>query len=242
MPTTRCAGRQWVRRLLRLALRPVRLSRWRLVGVAAPAPVRAHTSVPTVQSFGRLGGLEIGVIDVPILNQAGQALTLLLTPPGASEPTWTLTVLEQVRSEPHARSKTGLGGDTSTFPEIRVAAFLTYPGNRHSGYFALAQPTSPTSDLPSVFFVSDFDGTVTQITQAEYAAGTAASRASVPPPPHRPPSGYISCPSRRRHKLHGATAPNSQLTRFSSQLLAGVFPQKMSAPLIRHVPLERTHL
>src|SRR5579859_1207731 len=89
-------------------------------GVAPPAPVRAHTSRPTVQSFGRLGGLEIGVIDVPILNQVGQVLTLLITPPGAPKPTWTLTFLEQVRPEPHVRSKTGLGGDITTFPEMRL--------------------------------------------------------------------------------------------------------------------------
>jgi hypothetical protein len=155
-------------------------------GVAPPAPVRAHVTPATVQSFGRLGGLEIGVIDVVILNQAGQVLTLVMTPPGELAPTWTLTFLEQVRPEPHARSKMGLGGDTSTFPEIRVGTFLGYPGNRHSGYFALALPTSPTSYLPSAFFVSDSDGTVARLTEAEFSAGTTGSKAPVkayvPPP------------------------------------------------------------
>jgi hypothetical protein len=163
-------------------------------GVATPAPVWAHVVPPaTVQSFGRLGGLEIGVIDVPLLNQAGQVLTLVMTPPGALAPTWTLTPLEQVRPEPHARSKMGLGGDTSTFPEIGVGAFLGYPGNRHSGYFALAQPTSPTSYLPSVFFVSDYDGTVARLTEAEFSVGTTGStapvKAYVPTPTHSPARG-----------------------------------------------------
>lgn len=153
---------------------------------AAPAAAWARIVPASVRSFGRLGGLEIGVIDVPIRNQAGQILTFVVTPPDASVPTWTLTFLEQVRPEPHPRSKAGLGGDTSTFPELRLGAFLGYPGNRHSGYFARAQPTSPTSYLPSVFFVSDYDGTVTRITEAEFSAGVAQVNADAPAPPHRP--------------------------------------------------------
>jgi len=151
------------------------------------AAVRSHVAAATVQPFGVLGGLEIGVIDIPVGNQAGQILTLLVRPPGESEPTWTLTFLEQVRPEPHPRSKAGLGGDTTTFPELKLGAFLGYPGNRNSGYFALAQPTTPTSYLPSAFFVSDFDGTVNQITPAEFSAGTADVKAYVPTPPHPRP-------------------------------------------------------
>lgn len=168
----------------------------------ASAAFRAHVAAASVMSFGQLGGLEIGVIDVQIPNQAGQVLTLVVTPPGAAAPTWTLSFLEQVRPEPHTRGKSGLGGDTSTFPELRLGAFLAYPGNRHSGYFALAQPTSPTSYLPSVFFVSDYDGAVSQITEAEFAARTTGMTAPVPPPANLPTREPLEVPPDNPTQVH----------------------------------------
>lgn len=57
-------------------------------------------------------------------------------------------------------------------PEVEAHTAFGYVGNRWSGYFALAQPGPPTSYVPSVFFVLEHDGTVSQISQADFTSGT----------------------------------------------------------------------
>ena len=141
----------------------------------------APVTPASVQSFGRLEGHEVGVIDMPILNQPGQRVALLVTPPGQGAPTWMLDFLEQVGVEHYEHSKTGLSGDSTAIPDVQIVFMLGFPGNRHSGYFAIKQPTYPTSYLPSVFFVSDRDGHVSQLSEVEFALGTTGSREPMKP-------------------------------------------------------------
>jgi hypothetical protein len=81
---------------------------------------------------------------------------------------------------------------------------LGYEGNRHSGFFAIAQPGAPRSYVPSTFFVLDLDGTVTQISQATFTSGTIEGatnvREYVPPtqpstatPIGTPTPPYVGC-------------------------------------------------
>jgi hypothetical protein len=154
-----------------------------------------------VQSFGRLGDTEVGLIHVPIVDQPGQIITLAIAPPGSASPTWRLGFLEQVAPITHPQGIAGHSVDQSaSLPEIRVTAMLGCEGHRHSGFFALAQPGAPTSYLPSTFFVVDLDGTVTQISQAAFTSGTikgaANARAYVPPthPSRATPGGTPPMP------------------------------------------------
>ncbi len=125
-------------------------------------PARAAS----VQSFGRLGGMDVGVIRVPIVDQPGQVITLAIVPPGSASPAWTLAFLHPKGLEGHSVDQ------AATLPEVRVTAMLGCEGNRHSGFFAIARPGTPTSYVPSTFFVLNLDGTVTQISQAAFTSDT----------------------------------------------------------------------
>jgi hypothetical protein len=163
----------------------------RVAAVACPGdPVNGPAAPAWVQAFGRLGTSEVGIIHVPFVNQPGQVFSLAITPPAAAAPAWTLTFLEQTARIAHPQGLAGLGGNDALPPEIRVIAFLGYQGNRHSGYFAVAQSTTPTSYLRSVFFAVNPDGTVTQLSAAAFSAGTigpeATAKAYIPAPPYPP--------------------------------------------------------
>ena len=177
-----------------------------LTTTACPTPAAAdRTAVAGVQSFGRVGDIELGVLHLPITDQPGQLVTLLVAPPGATAAVWSLSVVQQVAPLGHPEGMQGLGVDQETaLPEVRIAMALGYGqhgtlGDQFTGwggYFALAQPgTTPTSYLPSIFFVDAPDGTVAQISRADFLAGTLSQEgvsAFVPRPtypPTPPPTG-----------------------------------------------------
>jgi hypothetical protein len=84
-----------------------------------------------------------------------------------------LAFLEQIAPIAHPQGLEGRSVDqAAALPEVRVTAMLGYEGNRHSGFLAIAQPGTPTSYVPSTFFVLDLDGTVTQINLAAFTSGT----------------------------------------------------------------------
>jgi len=158
-----------------------------------PAAASGQVGPASVQSFGRLGDIEVGVIHVPVVNQPGQVVSLALTPPGATSPAWMLTFIEQVAPIAHPQGLEGMSIDPgASLPEIQISTNYGYQGDRDSGYFAIAQPGSPTSYLPSAFFVAARDGTITPVTPAEYTAGTfgpvASAKAYVPQPTYPPTS------------------------------------------------------
>src|SRR5579862_1462953 len=66
-----------------------------------PTPVTQLAT--TVQTLGQIGSYTVGVIHVARRSQAGQIITLAITPvtqSGATGPTWRLEPLKQVRQEP----------------------------------------------------------------------------------------------------------------------------------------------
>ncbi len=161
-----------------------------------PAASGAQVGAAAVQSFGPLDDIDVGVIHVPIVDQPGQVVSLAITPPDAPSPAWTLTFLEQLAPIAHAQGLEGYSIDpAASLPEIQVETLFGYQVTRNSGYFAVAQPGSPTSYLPSTFFVGNRDGTITQITGEEFTTGTfmavAPVKAYVPQPTYRPTASPV---------------------------------------------------
>jgi hypothetical protein len=181
-----------------------------------PGPPRATASIVTtacpledvadrievawVQPFGQLGDLDLGVIHVGITDQPGQVISLAIIPPGAAAPPWTLSFLQLQQIAPigHPQGMEGVSIDQGiALPEVRISSSLAFqppatPGSEWhgwGGYVALAQAgTTPTSYLPTIFFVSGTDGTVEPISRTAFMSGSGSAAAAYVPRQTYPPT------------------------------------------------------
>jgi len=118
--------------------------------------------ITAVQPLGSLDSFNVGVIHAPLLDRAGQLLTIQITMPGQHTPTWHLAPLKQLLKEPNPSNPAyyGLYLDQTKFPSI------TFYGPVMEQQVAFFRDAAPDY----IFLRLGSTGPVQIITKAEYLA------------------------------------------------------------------------
>ncbi|MEO6888715.1 MAG: hypothetical protein ABI456_05985 [Ktedonobacteraceae bacterium] len=144
------------------------------VEAASTAASTSTASTPlatTLQPLGQIEEFSISVLHIAYLDRAGQFITLRITLPGESSPTWSLSPLQQIIKEP-------LPGDAFyAFPSQDPGAFppiaMELPlGKGRAGYVRKATSMLPLSRRSYVFFQAADASQVRVLTKAEYLSLT----------------------------------------------------------------------
>lgn len=133
------------------------------VQVVSVSQIGTSTSLATsVQSLGRLGTFDAGVLHVKIFHLTGQIIELHVTLAGKDEPTWKLAPLKQTLDEPGKDSQYGFSIQTQ-----QPSGILWFgPVKEEAVAFFKEDETKPNASY--VFIRFDDDTLVKVITRSEY--------------------------------------------------------------------------
>ncbi len=141
-----------------------------------PSQSSATTSLAaTNQTLGQIRAYTVGVIHVARRSQAGQLITLQISPiaaSGVTDTTWRLAPLRQIMDEPSpSKARFNLATDASGHSNgLPEAIWSGVDGVQQVSYLKVVMPGQPVSQRSYIFVRSDDPVTVNVITESEYLA------------------------------------------------------------------------
>jgi hypothetical protein len=135
------------------------------ISYLASAPKTITHLLATVQLLGQLSTFKIGVIHMPLLNQAKQIISLQITLLTKNTPSWHIAPLKQLINEPHNGSRYSFSTDLKELPNITLYGPVM---QEQVAFFKDTSLKEPTSSPSRIFLRLDDPTKVAIITQAEY--------------------------------------------------------------------------